>query len=115
MVNPDRDRDRTGAPAELFLASRTGMRRGESLGLAGGMSTSTQPGYRSTRLISVAYQVKMSDVKTGTGRRTINLDERTGDDPLRVGRVSEGGPPQAVIVLSVQIGNEVQPRLGFRP
>jgi hypothetical protein len=28
-------------------------------------------------IISVAYQVKVSDVKTGTGRRTINLDERT--------------------------------------
>lgn len=28
-------------------------------------------------IVCVAYQIKVSDVKTGTGRRTINLDDRT--------------------------------------
>ena len=66
------------AHAAFFLAAHTGMRRGEVLGLRW-----ADMGLDKSRLsvrqaiISVAYEVKVSDVKTGTGRRTINLDART--------------------------------------
>ena len=64
----------------FFLAAHTGMRRGEVLGLRW-QDVDLEAARLSVRqaIISVAYQVKVSDVKTGTGRRTINLDERTID------------------------------------
>lgn len=62
----------------LFLAAHTGMRRGEVLGLHW-HDLDLDASRLSVRqaIISVAYEVKVSDVKTGTGRRTINLDDRT--------------------------------------
>lgn len=61
-----------------YLAASTGMRRGEVLGLQ--WTDVDLDGRRlsvNQAVISVAYAVQISDVKTGTGRRTIDLDPRT--------------------------------------
>jgi integrase len=65
------------APA-YHLAAHTGMRRGEVLGLRW-TDLDLENGRLSVRqtLVSVAYKVRISDVKTGSGRRTIDLDEGT--------------------------------------
>ncbi|MGQ0744931.1 MAG: tyrosine-type recombinase/integrase [Acidimicrobiales bacterium] len=66
------------AYAALFVVAHTGMRRGEILGLRwcdvdfDGARLSVRQA-----LVSVAYEMQLSDVKTGAGRRTIDLDERT--------------------------------------
>ncbi|MGH2625626.1 MAG: tyrosine-type recombinase/integrase [Anaerolineales bacterium] len=72
------DGDRSYPP--FFLAAHTGMRRGEVLGLRW-RDVDLDRARLSIRqaVISVAYEIKVSDVKTGTGRRTINLDARTVD------------------------------------
>lgn len=60
------------------LAASTGMRRGEVLGLL--WNDVDLDGRRlsiSQALLSVAYAVKIGDVKTGPSRRTIDLDPRT--------------------------------------
>lgn len=66
--------------AGFHLAAHTGMRRGEVLGLPWG-DVDLEVGRLSVRqaLVSVAYQVELSDVKTGSGRRTIDLDPGTVD------------------------------------
>lgn len=59
-----------------FLAAHTGMRRGEVLGLR--WSDVDLPRKRISirqTVITVAYQLRISDVKTGTGRRTIDIDD----------------------------------------
>ncbi len=63
------------APA-FFLAAHTGMRRGEVLGLRW-RDVDLDAGRVSVRqaLVSVAYEVAISDVKTGTSRRTIDIDD----------------------------------------
>ena len=64
--------------AALDLTAHTGIRRGEVLGL-----TWRDVDLDAARLsvhqavITVEYQVTVADVKTGTARRTIDLDERT--------------------------------------
>lgn len=62
----------------LLLCAYTGMRRGEVLGLRWA-DVDFDEARLSVRqaLISVAYDMQLSDVKTGAGRRTIDLDERT--------------------------------------
>jgi len=62
------------APA-FYLSAHTGMRRGELLGLRW-RDLDLDAGRLSVRqaLVSVAYEVQISDVKTGSGRRTIDLD-----------------------------------------
>jgi integrase len=63
------------APA-YFLAAHSGMRRGEVLGLR--WSDTDLPRKRlSVRqaVTAVAYQLRVSDVKTGTARRTIDIDD----------------------------------------
>ena len=59
----------------FHLSSHTGMRRGEILGLRW-CDLDLDAGRLSVRqaLVSIAYDVQLSDVKTGTGRRTIDLD-----------------------------------------
>jgi integrase len=60
------------------LAANTGMRRGEVLGL-GWDDVDLRAGRLSVRqaVITIHYQVHISDVKTTQGRRSIDLDERT--------------------------------------
>ena len=66
--------------AAFHLSAHTGMRRGEVLGLPWG-DVDLEVGRLSVRqaLVSVAYEVELSDVKTGSGRRTIDLDPGTVD------------------------------------
>ncbi len=63
------------APA-FSLAAHTGMRRGELLGLRW-CDLDLDAGRVSVRqaLVSVGYETAISDVKTGTSRRTIDIDE----------------------------------------
>ncbi len=83
------------APNPLYpafhLAAHTGMRRGEVLGLRWS-DLDLDEGRLSVRqaLVSVAYEVQISDVKTGSGRRTIDLDCGTVD-VLRSWRVGRFG------------------------
>lgn len=64
--------------AAFFLAAHTGMRRGEVLGLRwADLELDRSRLSVNQAIISVAYRLKVSDVKTGTGRRTINLDALT--------------------------------------
>jgi integrase len=60
------------------VVAHTGMRRGEILGLRWS-DVDLPSGRLSVRraLVSVAYQVNLSDVKTATGRRTIDIDPGT--------------------------------------
>lgn len=60
----------------FHLSAHTGMRRGEILGLRWG-DIDLEANRVSVRqaLVSVAYEVHISDVKTGNGRRTIDIEE----------------------------------------
>lgn len=64
----------------FHLAAHTGMRRGEVLGLRW-QDLDLDAGRLSVRqaLVEVAYVVHVSDVKTDTGRRTIDIDPGTVD------------------------------------
>lgn len=63
------------APA-FYFAAHTGMRRGEVLGVRW-RDLDVDAGRVSVRqaLVSVAYEISISDVKTGTSRRTIDIDD----------------------------------------
>lgn len=63
------------APA-FFFGAHTGMRRGEVLGVRW-RDIDLEAGRVSVRqaLVSVAYEVSISDVKTGTSRRTTDIDD----------------------------------------
>lgn len=64
--------------AAWFVSSHTGMRRGEVLGLRWGDVDLDQRRLAVRQaVILVAYKLMISDVKTDTGRRPIDLDERT--------------------------------------
>ena len=62
----------------FHVSSHTGMRRGELLGLRW-MDIDFEASRLSVRqaVISVAYDLQLSEVKTSNGRRTIDLDRRT--------------------------------------
>jgi integrase len=62
--------------AAYVLAAHTGMRRGEVLGLRWS-DVDLANGRLSVRqsVIAVAYELRTSDVKTGTARRTIDIDD----------------------------------------
>ena len=63
------------APAYV-LAAHTGMRRGEVLGLRwSDVDLANSRISVRQSVITVAYQLRISDVKTGTGRRTIDIDD----------------------------------------
>jgi integrase len=64
----------------FVVAAHTGMRRGEVLGLTW-RDLDLDANRLSVRqaVITVEYQVTIADVKTGTARRTIDLDDRTVD------------------------------------
>ncbi len=78
----------------FHLSSHTGMRRGEVLGLRW-CDLDLDAKRLSVRqaLVSIAYDVEISDVKTGTGRRTIDLDPVTVDvlKAWRIQRAEENG------------------------
>jgi integrase len=62
----------------FFLAANTGMRRGEVLGLRWkDVELDRARLSVNQAVVSVAYEVKVGDVKTDTARRTIDLDGRT--------------------------------------
>ena len=86
-------RDHRLHPA-FHLSSHTGMRRGEVLGLRW-CDLDLEAKRLSVRqaLVSIAYDVEISDVKTGTGRRTIDLDPVTVDvlKAWRIQRAEEKG------------------------
>jgi len=61
-----------------YLAANTGMRRGEILGLRWkDVDLDARRLSVNQAVTSVAYVVQTADVKTGSGRRTIDLDNRT--------------------------------------
>jgi integrase len=64
--------------AALVLAAHTGLRRGEVLGLRWDDVDLEAPRLSVRQaLLSVAYEVRVSDLKTDNGRRTVDLDART--------------------------------------
>lgn len=101
--------------AAFHLAAHTGMRRGEVLGLRWG-DVDLEVGRLSVRqaLVSVAYQVELSDVKTGSGRRTIDLDPGTVDVAKlwRIQRSEERGgrePAADDLVFTKEDGEFIHP------
>jgi integrase len=78
----------------FHLAAHTGMRRGEVLGLRW-RDLDLDAGRLSVRqaLIEIAYEVHISDVKTDTGRRTIDIEPGTVDvlKAWRIERAEENG------------------------
>ncbi|HWJ64692.1 MAG TPA: site-specific integrase [Acidimicrobiales bacterium] len=84
------------APA-FFVAAHTGMRRGEVLGLRW-RDLDLGSGRLSVRqaLVSVAYEVSISDVKTGTSRRVIDVDDgvvQVLEDWRNLRTAERGGEP----------------------
>ena len=99
----------------FHLSSHTGMRRGEILGLRWG-DLDLEAGRLSVRraLVSVAYEVELSDVKTGSGRRTIDIDDGTVDvlNAWRIERAEENRgiwPADQEMVFTKPDGSWVHP------
>jgi len=101
------------APA-FHLDAYTGMRRGELLGLRW-MDLDLDAMRLSVRqaLVSAAYEVHISDVKTGSGRRTIDLEEETVEVLRRWLKIrqDEAGGPVAVdsLVFTKPDGKSIHP------
>lgn len=99
----------------FHLSAHTGLRRGELLGLRWG-DLDLDAGSLSVRqaLVSVAYDVQLSDVKTGAGRRTIDLDAGTVDvlKAWRIERAEEKGgvqPTDTEMVVAKPDGSLIHP------
>lgn len=100
----------------FHLAAHTGMRRGEVLGLRW-CDLDLDAGRLSARqaLVSVAYELQLSDVKTSTGRRTIDLDSSTVDvlKAWRIERAEENGgdePEGEDLVFTKSDGSMIHPQ-----
>lgn len=100
----------------FHLAAHTGMRRGEVLGLRW-CDLDLDAGRLSVRqaLVEIAYEVHMSDVKTDTGRRTIDIDPGTIDvmKAWRIERAEERGgiePRGDDLVFSKPDGSWIHPQ-----
>jgi len=99
----------------FHLTAHTGMRRGEVLGLRWS-DIDLGAGRLSVRqaLVSIAYEVQVSDVKTGSGRRTIDLDPGTVDvlKAWRIERAEEKGaiePRGEELVFTKADGSWIHP------
>lgn len=108
-------------PHRLFpafhLSAHTGMRRGEILGLRWS-DVDLARGRVSVRqaLITVAYEAQLSDVKTGTGRRTVDIEESVVEvlERWRQIRTAERGgrpPVNSDLVFTKTDGSWVHPDL----
>ncbi len=100
----------------FHLAAHTGMRRGEVLGLRW-CDLDLDAGRLSVRqaLVDVAYEVHISDVKTDTGRRTIDIDPSTVDvlRAWRIERAEERGgkePRGESLVFTKPDGSWIHPQ-----
>ena len=100
----------------FHLSSHTGMRRGEVLGLRW-CDIDLDARRLSVRqaLVSIAYDVEISDVKTGTGRRAIDLDPVTVDvlKAWRIRRAEEKGgiePTGGELVFVKPDGSWIHPQ-----
>lgn len=100
----------------FHLAAHTGMRRGEVLGLRW-RDLDLDAGRLSVRqaLVEVAYEVHMSDVKTDTGRRTIDIDSGTVNvlKAWRIERAEENGgvePAPDELVFCKPDGSWIHPQ-----
>lgn len=101
----------------FHLSAHTGMRRGEILGLRWG-DLDLELGRVSVRqaLVTVAYEVHLSDVKTGHGRRTVDIEESAIAvlDAWRTVRTEERGgkePAKDDLVFTKEDGSWVHPDL----
>jgi len=99
----------------FHLSAHTGLRRGELLGLRWG-DLDLEAGRLSVRqaLVSIAYEVQLSDVKTGASRRTIDLDAGTVDvmKAWRIERAEEKGgvqPADSELVVAKPDGSWIHP------
>lgn len=104
------------APA-FHLAAHTGMRRGEILGLRWG-DLDLALGRVSVRqaLVTVAYEVHISDVKTGSGRRTVDIEQGSIEvlQAWRAARTEERAgtaPADSDLVFTKPDGSWVHPDL----
>lgn len=104
------------APA-FHLAAHTGMRRGEILGLRWG-DLDLALGRVSVRqaLVTVAYEVHISDVKTGSGRRTVDIEQGSVEvlEAWRATRTEEragSAPAESDLVFTKPDGSWVHPDL----
>ncbi|MCC5952804.1 MAG: site-specific integrase [Acidimicrobiia bacterium] len=104
------------SPAFL-LAAHTGMRRGEVLGLRWGDLDLTMARVSVRQaLVTVAYEVQLSDVKTGSGRRTVEIEEGLIEAleawrSVRAEELAGRAPAEGDLVFTKQDGSWVHPDL----
>jgi integrase len=100
----------------FHLSAHTGMRRGEVLGLRwGDVDFVLERLSVCQALVAIAYEVDLSDVKTGAGRRTIDVDQRTLDvlRCWRITRTEENAgvePRESDLVFTKPDGSWIHPQ-----